>query len=124
MRRRGWALVGGALAYGTTFYRFLSYAERNREGFTVLFACSALSLFIGFIVGLGATPNSERYIDAVLIIVGVLVAHAAVIAVDLSRDPTTHNLLPLEFPFMAIVASPALIGAAAAHLADRLRARR
>lgn len=54
---------------------------------------------------------------------GVFIGHMAVIAVDLSADPTNHNLLPFEFVILTVVVSPAFVGALVGQFLTRWVAR-
>ncbi|MSV36348.1 MAG: hypothetical protein EXQ47_12240 [Bryobacterales bacterium] len=113
--------VAGAVAYLATLFRFLTYSQRNRLSAESYVAFAVAVLVIGFLAALGA--GKVRYRIAGCVPLGVFVVHAGVIAVDLQKDPTDHNLFPFEFVILGICASPAYIGAAAAGLADRLRRR-
>ena len=115
------AVAAGAFTYLAILYRFLSYSERNRmhAGPYLLFAGAILA--IGFLLGLGA--GKSRYKTAGFAVLGVLVGLTIVIAIDTSQDPTNHNLLPFEYIYMAVLGSPAYLGAAMAGLADRTRGR-
>ena len=112
------AALAGTIIYTGTLFRFLPYADRNRLGADVFLLFAGLVLCAGFVAGLGATA---RYRTAGWVILGVWVAHALVVAVDLRNDPTDHNLLPFEFIIFGVCALPVYIGAALAHVADTLR---
>jgi hypothetical protein len=117
--RRVAACLGGAIAYTVTLYRFLSYSERNRLPLEAYQVFGALLFGIGFAVAFGST--SRRYATAAFAILGVWAVHAMVVAVDLRKDPTDHNLLPFEFIILGVCAAPAFLGAALAHLVDYFR---
>jgi hypothetical protein len=120
-RRNLVASAAGAIVYGATLYRFLSYAERNRLSPDSYLAFAALILIVGFLVSLGV---GSRYRTTGYVILGVWAAHALVIAVDLRADPTDHNLFPFEFAFLGVFALPAYVGAGAAHLVDHIKTRK
>lgn len=109
-----WRLAGatllGALAYTATLYRFLDYHTRNSLGTDAYVAFGLAVLVGGFLATVGTGKDRQKIANSLL--VGVMIAHAAVIAVDLQKDPTDHNLLPFEFVILGICATPAYVGAA------------
>jgi hypothetical protein len=113
--------VAGAVAYSATLFRFMTYQQRNRMGAESYAAFAAAALIIGFLAALGA--GRVRYRIAGCVLLGAFLAHAGVIAADLQKDPTDHNLFPFEFVFLGICAAPAYIGAAFAKFAGSLRER-
>jgi hypothetical protein len=117
-RRSLVALTAGGIAYLATLFRFLSYADRNRLPFETYLIFAGLALAIGAVTTFGV--QAARYRIATYVVFGTWAAHALVVAVDLRRDPTDHNLLPFEFIILGLCAAPALIGAAVAHAVQRL----
>ena len=113
--------VLGALAYFVVMYRFQTYHERNNMPGGTYLLFSAIMFLLGFLLGLFATRSPLRAAGSA--IAGVFAAHAAIIAVDLQEDPTNHNLLPFEFIYFFVLASPALPGAWLARFAKRPAAR-
>ena len=79
-----------------------------------------MALAIGFIVTLGATRG--RYRTVAFVLLGICIAHFIVMVVDYRRDPTSHNLGPIEFVALCIYAAPAFVGAAIAQIVDHIRA--
>jgi hypothetical protein len=114
--------VLGALAYFAVMYRFQTYHERNNTPGETYLLFAGVMLLVGFLLGLLATRSPVR--AAWCAIAGVFAAHAAIIAVDLQEDPTNHNLLPFEFIYFFVLASPALLGAWLARFAKRPAASR
>ena len=115
------ALVAGAVAYVVILFRFLSYSERNQLPGNVYLIFAGVALVIGFVVSLGATTRRYRTIGFVLL--GICAAHLLVIIADYQRDPTSHNLGPIEFVVLCVYAAPAYAGAGIAHLVDYIRRR-
>src|SRR5438309_10771356 len=116
------ALRAGSVAYVLILYRFLSYSERNRLPRGVYLTFAEVALAIGFIVTLGATRG--RYRTVAFVLLGISIAHFIVMIVDYRRDPTSHNLGPIEFVALCIYAAPAFVGAAIAQFVDHIRTRR
>ena len=70
---------------------------------------TGLAFGLAFLLVLGLGRSWWRV--AVSLLLGVFAGHIAVIAIDLSGDPTNHNLLPFEFVILGVVVSPAFVGA-------------
>lgn len=72
-------------------------------------------------MGLAILRPSDKWRSGFAVGAGILVPMLTLIAVDLQRDPTSHNLLPFEIGFGLAVAMPgALLGAwVGGILADR-----
>jgi len=75
------------------------------------------ALAIGFVAAVGVGKKRSRIAGGVML--GAFAMHAAVIAVDLEKDPTDHNLLPFEFVILGVCAAPAYAGAALSRLISR-----
>lgn len=74
-------------------------------------AITAIALMLASL-GLAIIRPSDKWRSGLAVGAGILVPMATVIAIDLQRDPTSHNLLPFEFGFGLAVAMPgALLGA-------------
>jgi FtsH-binding integral membrane protein len=104
-------------AFLVCFYHFLPYTERNRyqdrhpEWILVFMG---INLAAGLFLTLGM--RSSRYKVCHSLLAAAFLGQLALIAVDTSIDPTTHNLLPFEFVFLAIFVSPAYLGAFVSRL--------
>src|SRR5690349_17558852 len=111
------AAASGACAYGVTLYRFLSYSQRNALPQMNYLVMAGLAFALAFLLVLGLGLSWWRVAGSLLL--GVLSGHGAVIAIDLSADPTDHNLLPFEFVIISAVTSPAFFGAWLGQLLTR-----
>jgi hypothetical protein len=52
---------------------------------------------------------------------GFFAAHICLVVADCASDPTNHNLWPFEFVFLAVMTSPAFLGAGISGLIQRMR---
>jgi hypothetical protein len=107
-------LMEGLIVYILFFHPFLTYSQRNRVG--VNWLAFALGAFVaGSLVGILA--RAHPFLASICMIGAICVVHVVRIIVDLSSDPTTHNLFPFEFALILFSgALPALAGAAIGKL--------
>jgi hypothetical protein len=110
------AAIAAALAYVLTLFSFLTYEQRQDLGLGSYVVFALMMLIAGFFFARDAGRNHLRIAGCALL--GVFVAHSAVVAADLTEDPTHHNLLPFEFIFLAMFAAPAFLGAILARSMD------
>lgn len=108
------ALLTGSVIYLATLHRFASYSERNATS-GPWFLLFALSMFAAG-AALTYWKQAAKARIGLSLTGGVLIAHTIAIAIDVSKDPTDHNLLPFEYILMAIISLPAPLGAAIARL--------
>jgi hypothetical protein len=102
------AFILGAASYMVILYRFQTYHERNNMSGTPYLLFSGTMFVLGFLVGMFAPASPVR--TAAYLILGMLALHACIVYLDCRVDPTNHNLLPFEFVYLFIVASPAYLG--------------
>jgi MFS family permease len=113
-------LLGGvALGAAICGLPYLVYAaEFPPWGMTTI----ALALASG---GLAIVRPTDKWVSGAGVGVGILVPMIATIVLDYRRDPTSHNLLPLEILIgLALGMPPALFGALLGGLTARVRFRR
>lgn len=85
-------------------------------------AITAISLMLAS-MGLAIMRPSEKWGSGAAVGAGILVPMVTIIVIDLSRDPTSHNLLPFEIAFGLAVAMPgALLGAWLGGFIGRVKA--
>jgi len=113
------AVLAGLLACGMLLWP-LEYREVDLPGNP----SAASLLFFGALAGLwsGYRLRGNRAIPALAVAAGYVLAVLGRIAVETSRDPTTHNLWPFEVVivgFFGVVAG--FLGVALARLAQRWR---
>ena len=74
-------------------------------------AITAIALMLAS-TGLAVMRPSDKWRSGIAVGAGILVPMVTIIAIDLQRDPTSHNLFPFEIVFGLAVAMPgALLGA-------------
>jgi hypothetical protein len=101
----------GVALYCWCYHPWLPYAARERSWTGSAFAVVMIGgLLAGFVLAWGA--RSHRYRIAAAFLTAMFAANACVIAFDWTTDPTDHNMFPFEFAGLAILASPAFLGAA------------
>ena len=100
-----------------TLYRFLSYSQRNALPEANYLTMAGLAFGLAFLLVLGLGRSWWRVAFSLLL--GVFGGHMAVVVLDVSADPTNHNLLPFEFVILSVVVSPAFVGAFLGQLLTR-----
>jgi hypothetical protein len=108
------AAVAGLIIYMLFFHPFLTYSQINRVG--VNWLAFALGAFVaGFLAGIVA--RAHPFLASMCMMGTICILHLIRILVDLSSDPTSHNLFPFEFALILFSgALPALAGAAIGKL--------
>lgn len=124
MSRLEWRLAGaviiGVIFEAVFFWKFQPYNTRER-GHDLLpwYFLPILAFLFGLLLTV-AVEGKKRWIPLAMF-GGLFAAHACLIVADCSADPTNHNLWPFEFAIMAVVMSPAFLGAGISALIDRGR---
>jgi len=80
------------------------------------------ALISGFLLSLGV--KSRRFWIPTCLLLTLFSAYSILIAADLVIGGVDHHLFPIEFAFIAMLASPAYLGTALAAACDWFRARR
>ncbi|HEY4320415.1 MAG TPA: hypothetical protein VGM77_04475 [Gemmatimonadales bacterium] len=107
------ALIGAALPYWPISYQALN---SNYPIFTTWFCIAVL---LG--AGSGFQLAERKRVLVLLIMAGFEAAVILRVIVEVTRDPTSHNLWPLELVFDGVVAGGgALIGVVIARLVQRV----
>ena len=110
----------GAVLFLFYFEPFLPYSLRPQSlGKWWLFSLTAL--ICGFSLSLGLTHH--RFWVPNCLLLTLFVANAFLIVADSIVGAVDHNLFPIEFLFIAVLASPAYFGALLAAVVDWFRAR-
>lgn len=112
------AAVAGVVLHALIFHPRVPYSHRESQLPGALPMAIALAL-AGLILTYGA--EERRGLILACIVGGMFAGNAALIAVDWSKDPTSHNLFPFEFVIIGFAIVPASCGAFLAHLAGRFR---
>jgi hypothetical protein len=79
------------------------------------------ALICGFLLSLGLT--SRRFWVPTCLLLTLLAAYAVLIVADSVIGAIDHNLFPIEFMFIALLTSPAYLGALLGAAIDRFRSR-
>ena len=114
--RRCWS--GLFLVY---FQPFQSYSQRSQIS-SHWWAFPVAALLCGFLLNLGVTRH--RFLVPAVLLLTLFAANLMMIVVDSFTEKfDRHNLAPLEFLFIALLASPAFFGALLGAAVDWFRAR-
>ncbi len=119
-RYAGSAIVGAVL-FLFYFQPFLPYSQRSQ--FSVhWWPFPVIALICGFLLSLGLTRH--RFWVPTCLLLALFAANAILIVFDTVTGAVDHNLFPIEFLFIALLASPAYFGALLSTAVDWFRARR
>jgi len=114
------AVIVGVILDAVFNWRFLPYSARTHQHEILPnFMLPILALVAGLLLTLNL-PENRRLIPLSLI-GGFLAAHICLVVADCASDPTNHNLWPFEFVFLAVMTSPAFLGAGIIGLIQRMR---
>lgn len=114
------AIMIGVMFDAVFMWRFLPYPARNVghddvPGLTL----PALAFVAGLLLTLGM--EGRKRLAPLAMIGGFFAANACLIVADCWSDPTNHNLWPFEFIIIAVMTSPAFLGAGVSVLIERMR---
>ncbi len=113
--------VVGAVLFLFYFDPFLPYSQRSQFS-TKWWPFPVIALICGFMLSLGLTRC--RFWVPTCLVLTLFAADAILILVDSITGAVDHNLFPIEFLFLALLASPAYLGASLGAAVDWFRARR
>lgn len=113
------AIVGAALSL-FYFQPFLPYSHRIQFS-SHWWPFPVAALICGFLLSLGLTRRRFWVPNSLLLT--LFASNAILIVVDTIAGAVDHNLFPIEFLFIALLASPAYFGALLAAAVDWLRSR-
>ena len=113
------AIVGGVL-FLFFFQPFLPYSQRSQFSLR-WWPFPVAALLCGFLLSLGL--RRRRFWVPTCLLLTLFVANAILIVVDSIFGAVDHNLFPIEFLFIALLASPAYFGALLGAVVDWFRAR-
>lgn len=109
--------IVGAVLFLIYFQPFLPYSQRGQFSLHDWWPFPVIALICGFLLSLGLTRH--RFWVPTCLLLTLFAANAILIVFD-SAD---HNLYPIEFLFIALLASPAYFGALLGAAVDWFRAR-
>ncbi len=116
------SVIVGAVLFLVYFQPFLPYSQRSKEpGHWWLIPIVAL--ICGFLLSLGLTRRRRFWVPTSLLLT-LLAANAILIVVDEITGAVDHNLFPIEFLFIALLVSPAYLGAVIGAIVDWYRGSR
>jgi len=114
------ATIIGAVLFVFYFQPFLPYAQRGQLS-SHWWPFPVIELICCFVLGLGRA--SRRFAIPTCLLLTLFAANAFLIVADAATGDVDHNLFPIEFLFIVLLASPAYLGALFSAAVDRLRAR-
>lgn len=112
--------IVGAVLFLFFFHPFLPYSQRSQFPLS-WWPFPVAALLCGFLLSLGLTRR--RFWVPTCLLLTLFAANAILIVVDSISGAVDHNLFPIEFLFIALLASPAYFGALLGAAVDWLRAR-
>ena len=112
--------IVGAVLFLFYFQPFLPYSQRNQFS-PHWWPFPVTALICGFLLSLGLT--SRRFWGPTCLLLTLLAAYAVLIVADSVIGAIDHNLFPIEFMFIALLTSPAYLGALLGAAIDRFRSR-
>lgn len=112
--------IVGAVLFIFFFQPFLPYSHRSQFSLG-WWPFPIAALLCGFLLSLGLARR--RFWVPTCLLLTLFVANAILIVVDFISGGVDHNLFPIEFLFIALLASPAYFGALLGAAVDWLRAR-
>jgi Na+-translocating ferredoxin:NAD+ oxidoreductase RnfD subunit len=112
--------VVGAVLFFFFFHPFLPYPQRSQFSLG-WWPFPVATLLCGFLLSLGL--KHRRFWVPTSLLLTLFAANAVLIVVDSITGAVDHNLFPIEFLFIALLASPAYFGALLGAVVDRLRVR-
>ena len=111
----------GLVLFILYFQPFLPYSQRP-ELSSKWWLFLIIELIGGFLLSLGLTPRRFWVVPTCLLL-ALFAGNIIMIVVDTITDPIDrHNLLPIEFIFIALLTLPAYLGALIAAAVDWFRA--
>lgn len=110
----------GVVLFLLFFQPFLQYSHRSQFSLG-WWPFPVAALLCGFLLSLGLTRR--RFWVPTCFLLTLFAANAILIVIDFVRGAADHNLFPIEFLFIAILASPAYVGASLGAGVDWLKAR-
>ena len=113
------AVVIGVLFDAVFNWKFQPYTAREHHDVLPWFALPVLAFVVGLLLTL-SLEGRKRLVPLALV-GGFFVANACLIVADCRDDPTNHNLWPFEFVIIAVLTSPAFLGAGVSELIARMR---
>jgi hypothetical protein len=112
--------IVGAVLFLFYFQPFLPYSHRSQFS-SHWWPFPVISLICGFLLSLGL-PRRRFWVPTCLLLT-LFAANAILIVVDFITGAVDHNLFPIEFLFIALLASPAYFGALLGAAVDWFRGR-
>ena len=113
------AVVGAGL-FLSYFHPFLLYSQRSQFSLS-WWPFPIIALTCSFLLSLGV--SRRRFWVPTCLLLTLFAANAILILVDEMTDAVDHNLFPIEFLWIGVLASPAYFGALLGAGADWFRAR-
>jgi hypothetical protein len=115
------SVILGTVLFLLYFHPFLPYPQRSQLSLN-LRPFLITVLLGGFILTLGLARR--RLLVPTCLLLTLFAENAMLIVVDTITGAVDHNLFPIEFLGIALITSPAYIGALLAAAVDRFRVRR
>jgi len=110
----------GVIFDAVFYWRFAPYSVReHHHDLLPMYMLPILALLAGVLLTLGMAKN--RRLIPLSIISGFFAANICLIVADCASDPSNHNLWPFEFVIIAVMTSPAFLGAGISGLIQRVR---
>ena len=113
------SVIVGTVLFLLFFQPLLPYSHRSQLSLA-WWPFPVAALLGGFVLSLGLTRGRFRIPTCLLLT--LFTANTILVVADSIRDAADHNLLPIEFLFIALLASPAYLGALLSAAVDRLKA--
>ncbi|WP_128913239.1 hypothetical protein [Granulicella sibirica] len=114
------SVIAGAVLFLYFFQPFLPYSQRSQSSLN-WWPFAVAALICGFLLSLGL--RRRRFWVPTCLLLTLFAANAVLIVVDSITRAADHNLFPIEFLFIALLTSPAYLGALLGAAVDRFRAR-
>jgi NADH:ubiquinone oxidoreductase subunit 6 (subunit J) len=112
--------IVGAVLFLFYFQPFMTYSERSQFS-PHWWPFPVTALICGFLLSLGLT--GRRFWVPTCLLLTLLAAYTVLIVADSIIGAVDHNLFPIEFLFIALLTSPAYLGAFLGAAIDRFRSR-
>jgi peptidoglycan/LPS O-acetylase OafA/YrhL len=113
------AVVTGVLFDAVFFWGFQPYSLREHNRIVPLYLLPVLAFAFGLLLTLHM--EGRKRLVPLAMIGGFFVANMCLIVADCHDDPTNHNLWPFEFVMIAVMTSPAFLGAGVSLMIERSR---
>ncbi len=110
----------GAVLFWVYFDPFLPYSQRQQFSAS-WWPLPVTMLICGFVLSIGLTRR--RFWVPTCLVLTLIAGDAILIGSDTVTGAVDHNLFPIEFLLLAVLASPAFVGTLLGSVFDWLRAR-